>query len=272
MNRLCFFSSSRLVCALRVGLMAFVLCTLFFPHTAQAYKRSTSSKGTELIWITFPIPYHINRDATANADKDATYTAIQTSFDTWQSQSCTCLTFSYKGLRAESDIGYDQSKPEENLNLVVFQTSSWSHDRRAVAVTSTVFRTDNGVIVAFDMELNNLNYRFSLNGQSRTMDIQNTVTHEVGHVIGLDHSTNNAATMFAAGQPGETSKRNLAQDDINGLCTIYPTTGCKNEAPPSVDGCGCQSQSPGSLGPFLSLLLFLLAFRLRRFLRPKGAA
>jgi hypothetical protein len=63
------------------------------------------------------------------------------------------------------------------------------------------------------------------------VDIENTVTHEVGHVLGLDHSSNDpfeenekirTATMYYATNPGITDGRSLESDDILGLQHLYP--------------------------------------------------
>jgi uncharacterized protein (TIGR03382 family) len=65
------------------------------------------------------------------------------------------------------------------------------------------------------------------------MDLQNTVTHEAGHFIGLAHvceplqgkpctQEQNLFTMAPNTAPGDVDKRSLAQDDIDGVCAIYP--------------------------------------------------
>ncbi len=90
-------------------------------------------------------------------------------------------------------------------------------------------------------------------GQSNCifMDVQNTVTHELGHVLGLDHSNVASATMSATASPGETGKRTLDQDDMDGICSAYP-------APKSSSGCA----TAGSQPTLFALLLGILALRL----------
>ena len=93
-------------------------------------------------------------------------------------------------------------------------------------------------------------------------DLRNTVTHESGHMLGLGHSADVNATMFASASTGETSKRTLADDDIAGICAIYPT-GMKaqtcGDAPPTNKGCGC-----GSADGIAPLPLGVLAWFARR--------
>lgn len=52
-------------------------------------------------------------------------------------------------------------------------------------------------------------------------DIQSTLTHELGHGVGLGHSSVSTATMLETGFPGTTWKRILDPDDIDGINAIY---------------------------------------------------
>jgi MYXO-CTERM domain-containing protein len=108
------------------------------------------------------------------------------------------------------------------------------------------------------------------------VDIGNTVTHEAGHVLGLDHTCTYAApyhdvcgsVMDPSASYGDTNKRTLTDDDVSAVCTIYPAgravdrvTACPNP-PPEAGGCGCSTASPGALAPF-GLLVLALGIRRR---------
>jgi len=62
------------------------------------------------------------------------------------------------------------------------------------------------------------------------VDIQNIATHEVGHLLGIDHSSESLfeseeslveATMYFASETGETSRRDLSSDDILAVQSLY---------------------------------------------------
>ncbi|KAH1080760.1 hypothetical protein J1N35_020521 [Gossypium stocksii] len=61
------------------------------------------------------------------------------------------------------------------------------------------------------------NYSFS-NGI--TSDLQSGAMHEIGHALGLGHGRNPDAVMYYRLDCGR-NKRNLSQDHISGLQTLY---------------------------------------------------
>ena len=159
-------------------------------------------------------------------------------------------------------------------------------DDWVIALTSVFYDTRTGAIFDSDMELNawqggtapqppgfyftcvDAGAICSSAGQQSCVDIdvQNVVTHEAGHVIGLAHNCQIGqacpdpgpeATMYPTAPPGETSKRTLEQDDVQGVCAIYPrgqpvvTCGRAKSG-----GCGCGlAGEEGWLG-LLSVLLW----------------
>jgi len=77
-------------------------------------------------------------------------------------------------------------------------------------------------------------------------DVGAIVTHEAGHVLGLDHPasgcpTTCAETMAPRIPLGTTDKRALSTEDRRGVCAIYPGSGAATR--PSLGACGA-SPSP----------------------------
>jgi hypothetical protein len=58
-------------------------------------------------------------------------------------------------------------------------------------------------------------------------DLQSMMTHESGHFLGLAHTPDMDASMWAYQQDGSTSKRILAVDDMAGICAIYLPNGSR---------------------------------------------
>jgi MYXO-CTERM domain-containing protein len=104
-----------------------------------------------------------------------------------------------------------------------------------------------------------------------SIDVQNTVTHEAGHTLGLAHSSDASATMAASAPAGETAKRTLHADDLAGICAIYPrgaqtttSLGDPIRLEPAGSGCGCSSGRGGLASALWPLLLVALAKRRAR--------
>jgi hypothetical protein len=80
----------------------------------------------------------------------------------------------------------------------------------------------NGVAQEFDMEFDpQWNWT---TGSPIQVDLQSVAAHEFGHAAGLGHSADSSAVMYFSYSVG-TNKRNLHQDDIDGLVAIYGPSG-----------------------------------------------
>jgi hypothetical protein len=127
----------------------------------------------------------------------------------------------------------------------------WAHSTSVIALTTTSYNRHVGNVVDADMEFNaspsggGTRFRFTATTATTPActrsdqqdcvdtDLQNTATHEAGHFFGLSHSPEADATMYASAPMGETSKRSLDADDVQGLCDIYPAGGPPTTCTPS---------------------------------------
>lgn len=271
---------------------------------AHAFKRTHNSGDLCLWWATRGHSFQIDSRGTPDVVGPAAFNAVRKSFATWAAVSGSDLAFPDQGLSydpKDRKVGFFPG--QFNRNLVLWRTANcatrappgdacltaggcgnlydcWEHNPDVIATTLTTSNSFTGQIRDSDIELNDSpaanNSRFIFtaadgppcNDPTQTgcvrYDIQNTVTHEAGHSLGLDHSLDPTATMFATAPEGEVAKRTLHADDILGIQTIYPlgqpTVTCLTspialvQSGSSSGGCS----SAGSLAP-LALLLLLRA-------------
>jgi hypothetical protein len=183
--------------------------------------------------------------------------ASQASAAAWSAEAnpCSFLVVTVEGSTAATPIAkYDYK------NSLVFRTTSWcspsdkagacTYDAAALAITSVFANKSNGLIRDADIEVNSKNFIWADLATDSTahgkQDLQNALTHEMGHLIGLDHTCYvsgdppldengiavppcdsaseevRATTMFASAVPGDLEKRTLAPDDKQALCDMYP--------------------------------------------------
>jgi len=215
----------------RLVLMAWVAGGSLAPSSAGAFVRTKTSDGTAIAWDRRCIPWHLNQRGSQDLTFDAARLAVTRSFETWQSEECSDMELTAQGKTNLEVVGF--ALEARNLNLVLWrEDGAWPHSSAIIGLTTVTFCeraegslcTYTGRILDADIELNGDAFTFSTSlvpGRVR-YDVQNTVTHEIGHLLGFEHTPSVEATMYASAPAGETRKATLAQDDIDALCTTYP--------------------------------------------------
>lgn len=233
---------------------------------------------------------------------DAEFVAVAKSYATWQAQMDACGSLTLKeGLRTASrEASYVEGGPNENAvlfrdrrctDLASSTDACWADDdcgnkydcwqfsAAAIALTTTSYNRYSGVIYDSDIELNLPSYIFTVvdsppcvppnfNQACVATDVQNTVTHEVGHLLGLTHIGSPTSTMNPRADPGETSKRTLDPGSKQFVCDVYPKGRASQQClikafdgevgPPPKQGCVA---APGGQLAFSALLLLMLRRR-----------
>jgi hypothetical protein len=252
---------------------------------AAAYVRTTTeASNVPVQWNEHCIIVTIDQRGSKDVSLNEISTTLGRAITNWTSRTGMCGGLSLGRVPAYKvlDVAAD------GLPAVVFRNDVWQrpghapHDPSAIGLTTVMYVNTpglpgDGTILDADIELNNVNYTFTtdpVNGMARpgTMlaDLENTLTHELGHVQGLahtcwDHVTplppldNNGnpipdcndpnlpplvtmATMFPyATMEGETSKRNLSPDDVDGVCDVYMPLSGKLGCYPEIDGGACSA-------------------------------
>lgn len=146
-------------------------------------------------WGTAPIKVSVHA-----GDFDASeVSAIQAGGESWNgffsaSKGFQIFDLGVSGVGNQS--GSNQVSPDCNSGTLADGTvlykrfANWTHSAAAVAVTTTCFTISNtgGLPTIFNaiMEFNYVNFYTA--GSGRFPDMQSIATHELGHLLGLDHS------------------------------------------------------------------------------------
>ena len=281
----------------------------------EGFVRTGPTKGgNPLRWESSCVSVTIDAPGTTAIPGDGEFAVIDASINTWNdaTESCSSLRVTSAGRKA-MEVGNDK------VNLIKFRDTTWGrpavgtdparmYSPQAAGITTAVYIDDvasgrDGAILDADIELNGVNFDIAIAGQSSgppglcIAELQNTLTHELGHLHGLEHpcrafgdptnrvddkgnpvpdcsavqamptvAANRAildATMYNFQDCGETKKETLSSDEIQAMCSIYPIASplpCKG---PST-GSGCCSASGRPEGAFLITGAVVLLMRRRR--------
>ncbi|MBI1948098.1 MAG: matrixin family metalloprotease [Deltaproteobacteria bacterium] len=230
--------------------------------------------------------------ASAELDADDIEAVLERAASTWgRAGDCTDIS---PRLGAPTDsrlIGFDWAAgtgSPDNENIVVFRNDeegdeldAWVHAMGALAITTVTWESHSGQLLDADIEVNDSRFHFTAcdpGDCAVDFDLENTITHELGHVLGLDHSADATATMYASAPRADLSKRDLASDDVDGICAIYPSGepmgecyGVERDEPPDVRFSPTLCEG-GSTSSSCMLVLALVALRPGRRRRAPGSA
>jgi len=202
-----------------------------------------------LWWATSCVGYDIQKSGSRHVSYDAASKAIGAAFATWTRATCNGgakvgIDVRDLGPVACASRGYDKDGP--NQNLVVFHDDTWPYEAKdraeqgsrkslTIALTTATYDTTTGEIFDADMEINTADYwvapaESTPPGTEDAFDLQAVVLHEAGHFFGLAHSPRDGAVMYASAGEGGTGKRDLAPEDVAGICAIYPGDGTRSVA------------------------------------------
>ena len=98
-----------------------------------------------------------------------------------------------------------------------------------------------GAAAEFDMQIDP-EWTWST-GAPVNIDLQSVVTHEFGHALGLNHSGDGSAVMYASYGAGST-KRSLTADDSAGMIAIYGATGGATSTPTNTPAAATATATP----------------------------
>jgi hypothetical protein len=231
---------------------------------ARAYCRTTTSNvpagydpaaagcwqdGVPVAWTAGSVPYSLDANGSRQVTlADATRVA-HLAFDAWNNAMCASggpnvQAYDNGPVSAEAastDCGLVMCDPtfHDPQHVIVFRDDTWPHNDSAntLALTTVTYGVDSAEIFDADIEVNSAMYQLTLDDPPplNTYNLQAILTHEAGHFFGLAHATDTGSIMYAF---YKARALDLTQDDVDGVCSIYPAL-----PPPtgSLLSCGCEA-------------------------------
>ncbi|MFO0629082.1 MAG: matrixin family metalloprotease [Polyangiales bacterium] len=223
--------------ALRHGLLA-ALCLTAVTSSALAWTPQDAQWNP----ASLPIGYRVNANtAPSSIGASGALTAIDGGMATWAAPTCTRWRSTNQGATAVT-----RASARDNVNTFLWLSGTWPAELGStnvtIGVTTPVFIPGRYVLDA-DIQFNAVGFTWTNTGARGAVDTQSIATHEEGHFLGLDHTNVRAAVMFASYSGGNV--RNLNQDDIAGVCALYPSGGAVPDAGPAQDPCGAFTSCAG---------------------------
>src|SRR5262245_32962716 len=183
-----------------VAVVLVAAATVGVSRRALGYVRYRSSSGAPFAWKNSCVWLTAYPVALPLMTRDQMRDAIAGAVAVWSKQDPTVGACSYLDLRLQVAAETESLPPARNngINSIGILRDTWCpsppncYDLAALALTTVFARTSTGEIVDADIEINGVIFSWAdvTRGAptGTEQDLQNAVTHELGHLIGLDHT------------------------------------------------------------------------------------
>lgn len=225
------------------GLALVLLVVFAAPQAARAFCRSRTCdpdlseceledgcvvSGAELYWPSDCVTFAVHAEGSRKHGISAATlerTALA-AFERWSESECPdggrpSIGAVYLGRVACDRSEFDDSV--SNANIIVIRDDDWPYPGRqgVLGLTLLRFSTKTGRVDDADIEINGADHDISVGESLDGSDLDAILTHEIGHLLGLNHSSDTTATMYAE-YLADASGRTLERDDVAGICAAYP--------------------------------------------------
>ena len=198
-----------------------------------------TAQGEPLRWRPFtPIPYVVNPGGVPGFSTElqrlVVIGAVNDSFRPWTEIPDAAVVFNYSGTSTLTQGAID------GTNLVSFQDTSYQFVPGVLGVALVASATEAGPVLVGDQVINAEfvgqildadivfnpnpgNFPFSPVGANNTIDLVAVATHEVGHILGLDHTGVFSSIMNPFSESGAgIASRSVETDDTFTVAALYP--------------------------------------------------
>lgn len=214
--------------------------------SAAAYRTAgdlPEFEGTETVrWADGTVRYWIHDDLPSGVIFDDVVEGLHDAFTSWSEPICSQASFIQSGL-SQTQAAFD-----DGINTVQWIHFGWAergYPTGAAAVSDVQYAKVEGTwaIVEADLYINSDTVDWSYSGEEveGKQDFHTVMVHEGGHLLGLLHPCEESpidgdaplcsnGTFLVTMHPEYAIERSeLSQDDVDGICFLYPGNSCQNE-------------------------------------------
>jgi hypothetical protein len=200
--------------------LRFLILVLFIPSVGFSFELKTVPEISSTAYLKWkqsdtPVRVSLERSGSADLPLSQVENALRDALNSWQSVSNQNMRLQYDG------TVHIQGSSTDRINSIQWIENGWDYSSHAIAVTSySYYLEDPPTLVDADIFMNGENYRWTINGaHSGRVDAQQTLIHELGHLLGIAHSGVLKAQMFPF--LSRTPNHKLSKDDRHALRYLY---------------------------------------------------
>jgi hypothetical protein len=206
--------------------------------------------GYPTAWTATAIPVWVDRAGSVRRgiSAGATEAVLGRVFAKWMAADCP------SGGRPRVSLFLARAAPATDASVtsvVSYVDDAWPYGSGIGALTTLQLNLDTGEILGGEVEINSDDHPFAVEAATHETDLEAVLTHEIGHLLGLDHSDVPDATMRPEAQDFAAHELStLAPDDAAAVCFVYPPAveqpeGVPDEGSGTGDATGCSVEPRG---------------------------
>ena len=232
---------SRALPRLRALPLAALLLAVWIPAAAYIKTTTSATDGAPIRWdltesvLSLPnvaggeVLYQVSSLGSDNVGDTSEMTAVEAAFRHWEGIPRAKVAFSRgpdTATIAANDDGVNVIYWAEGAKTTVLGSKNFQVTGfvgLTVIVNDTAGPT-TGLLRNADIVLNGNEFTWTTDPAANpaSYDVEEIITHEAGHVVGLDHSGVLGSSMYARVTPQQVLRSTLSSDDMAGAIAIYP--------------------------------------------------